>query len=217
MKGINLLPHEIEAAKAGRLGLIVRVCKEQPPTNEYQLTTLMDTTSSQARKHIGMHQWAIVKGLDIIARHGSYFPCPFPVGATIYGREAWRYYNSWANRKFGELDGTHTVTILLKDGSEFKDIITTEQKRKLKAITDNWRSASTMPEWASRFSYLVTSAECRRVQEITIDEIKLAGYSHLSRIGYRYAFGSDWNQRAKSGQEWSDNPYAWFCRLEVKG
>lgn len=100
-----------------------------------------------------------------------------------------------------------------------------------------WRSASTMPAWAVRPEFRecrVASVDLKRVQEVTADECKAAGfdvtYFEMCSEQERYFRGKsdctstcdmivrnfrrDFDARNKPGRRWDDNPYVTVERIE---
>jgi hypothetical protein len=67
-----------------------------------------------------------------------------------------------------------------------------------------------MPRWASRITLEITNIRVQRLQEITEEDIKAEGLSHLNKLGYHYAFGQGWNHlNEKRGFRWDSNPWVW--------
>jgi hypothetical protein len=81
-----------------------------------------------------------------------------------------------------------------------------------------WRSPITMPEEWSRLTVEITDVQVIRVQDVSEQEAKRAGYYGNCGIGYipaylegphGYHFAREWDERAKAGERWEDNPWVW--------
>lgn len=66
-----------------------RPMKVQPPSNEYQLATLMETTCKKGRKNEGKQHWIIHKNHLVTKDQKIFFKSPFgKPGDILYVREA---------------------------------------------------------------------------------------------------------------------------------
>ena len=70
-----------------------------------------------------------------------------------------------------------------------------------------WRSPLTMPRWASRIGLLVLSAIPERIQEISGEYARLAGFAHVEE------FRDHWNAVNREFS-WSLNPWVWTILCE---
>ncbi len=73
-----------------------------------------------------------------------------------------------------------------------------------------WKSSIFMPRRLSRLTLDIISIRCEQLQDITIEDCKAEGFRGLTDIGWRYVFGSVWNQfHEKRGYGWNVNPWIW--------
>jgi hypothetical protein len=60
--------------------LFFKPMKEEPPSPDYSLMLLVDTTDRSLKRCIGKLHWCIVDGLDILVDQGKYFSAPYRPG-----------------------------------------------------------------------------------------------------------------------------------------
>lgn len=193
MKGIILHDHEVrQLAQAGKV-LVVRPM--------FMQTSFITTGFSYDPRGFWYNQHCTGYEIDEAAKNGGSFiescskgrvsvkgaKCPFdPVGTQFYVKEAWRTMNDPA-----QCIGDSLVIDYRSDG-----------KRRLGDIMGKfkWKSAVSMLKWASRFTVETVSVECRRVQEITNEQVEdlsgigfhmpKCGFYGTRRLGYNHVLNS---------------------------
>jgi hypothetical protein len=86
-----------------------------------------------------------------------------------------------------------------------------------------WRAAVTMPHRATRLWLEVTAVRVERLQDITEDQAEAEGVApgdlcedEVVRPSPRYVNGFRmlWNELAKDGMRWADNPWVWVVEFQ---
>jgi hypothetical protein len=140
----------------------------------------------------------------------AYFGYP---GDELWCREAWAHTaesnKQCRSRHEDALDGGET------HGPYYR--ATTEEPSGLR-----WRSAGTMPRWASRLTFRLPGVELVSVSDITEDQAGLAGYSTVvTSDGFvecgrrKTTMANHWDTLyARRGMAWATDPWAWVALVE---
>lgn len=139
---------------------------------------------------------------------------PFLVGRRLWVRETWKPTGLFA---YATPSDTRAC-------GRFAYYADTEQLSRDEFLS--WRSASQMPQWASRLSLEVTASRVCRMGEVTEEEAKGYGVEHLNRAGtdvsidgevwtgaFKAALPHRWNESYKS-DPW--HPEKWCMVVEVR-
>jgi len=219
---IILTPAEVLAALDGRLTLVVRPLKKQPPPDTREMG-MSDCRGFCRDFPAETHDW----------------PCPYgSPGTVLWGREPWQDYcplwdGYWCGCGSKKMQAeTHSVVYRADNPQGHLEV---ESRLKpgttIKTSAKKWRPPSNMPKRASRIRRLLTSVEVRQVQSITIDDIERVGIRDGEEDGFgagptavcdsgdqqfRERFAAFWDTRlAKTPrQKWEANPWAWFLRIK---
>lgn len=196
-----LHPHEVRAAIAGTLGEIWR------PVFDHHARLL-----DGARTCFSAEGYDAVSGSRIVTvpwtreSIAAYMKCPFgPVGTELAGKETWA----------GGITQSPDSVDYRADGFDYgRD----EDGRSL----IRWRSAATMPLWASRIRLETTGVEVRRVQSITEEEARGTGVNWQDGAPNEFGLNTQlvvvaneefryvWDLRySKRGLAWAGNPWSW--------
>jgi hypothetical protein len=155
-KSIALHPHEVRGLLAGTLGQIRRVVNPQPPklSGPPQYPWF---TKDQA-------MWPVYLNDE---KTNHIVKSPYQPGDVVAGKEKWM--------PFRETNGIRSrIGIKYEaDGAKVYD----ERASKLWTIARNnrWRSARTMPLWASRLSPAIAGVKVQRIQDATEEDAKDEG------------------------------------------
>lgn len=188
------------ASSAGTLGLVVVPLKVQPPPSVQSVELVDNVWLGIIRRDPELAADGSVLLRETTGALGprSAYECPFRVGSLLRVREAWDYPYTGCDPRYVRYRAGYTP--LENDYAE---------------ETRVWRSAATMPRWASRSALRVVSVEARRVGTITADECWDAGFREgASRSELPYYYAIDWNHRHRKFPfpTW---PWAWFVRTEA--
>jgi hypothetical protein len=228
---VILRAEEVRAALDGRLTMLWRPLKRQPPS-----------TTNNGTPYTGFQRTTLpcAEGFDLTANmdNPKYIdPCPFgDVGTLLWGRETWGWYGR--NRGKGPEGGLHyradlasrTFTELPDPDARWQDFLQAWKTNRV----NKWRPSSNMPYWASRpklRNLEVTDIAVRPVQSIGPAEAVEAGClrqpdecpmcrggvcsRHQPPLG---SFRALWNRHNKRPEhQWEANPVAWAATIkEVK-
>lgn len=235
--GTTFTAHEARAFHAGRLGLLVRVVKPQPiKIVEGDGDALLEF-DRDLRCHDG-HKSCIVS----LSNMASYCPLGKP-GDVRFVKEAWSYFEDEQIydciryrvddvRRKPEFDKFPNV-------SENEWGLFSAKCDGYGSVDHKWRSARTMPEWASRGRFRIVANAVKRVQEITFDECLAVGVTespHWNSVSseelvipdgltqddaisagwesyVRAVFQKDFDERHGPGA-WERNDWCWFQTIE---
>ncbi|EHJ49568.1 hypothetical protein DFW101_3572 [Solidesulfovibrio carbinoliphilus subsp. oakridgensis] len=188
-----LFPHEVRAALAGTLGLVVRPVNGLP----HQRFTRARTNGIYLGLTIPPGKWLFDYNESEEIRIKK---CPFGVpGDRLCCKETWGHTGQvWkAKDAASATDGqvvyqvSHDV-----DGPDFR-----------------WWSPATMPAWASRITLDVVGVRVMRAQELTEEDAKAAGIVNVDErkwVTNVLHFKRLWDSHyAKRGLGWDANPWAW--------
>lgn len=203
-RSLILFPHEIRAALAGALGLVVRPVKPQPdrdPGHDH-----VDFSDGVWRWWAGNH----TLGLQHEAR------CPLGVpGNRLVCKETWAHDAPSledCRRRYEDLMGG-----LPTYGPYYFEDVEPDghDKRGTWRGGLRWRSPATMPAWASRITLEVQGVRVCRTYELTGKDALACGFvppSEDERGARDLAnqFKGSWDRRySKRGLGWDRNPWAW--------
>lgn len=190
----------VRAILEGRKTQTRRILQVQPPSDEYQITTLADSTARENRKYIGAHHWAIVKDLKIVADHGKYFRCPYGiVGDRLWVREA--------------ISKPFPLDVKSQNFTGFYRA--TEPERKVQ-----WTPSIHMPRWASRITLEVTGVRVERLQDIKFHDMEAEGVLPLRICGGEQSVLQDeyfrplWDSINGKRASWESNPWVWVVEFK---
>lgn len=230
-RGLIFAGESVNGIMAGTKTMTRRILKVQPPSSEYQITTLADTSAREDRKHIGAHRWAVVKDLNITHEDGGYFRCPYGVvGDRLWVREAWRT----EERASDMVDG-----ILFPDGT-FQPIENSAAAAELWVVAhangkygEDWRSPMFMPRWASRLTLEITGIRVERLQDIKARDAVAEGIElkrwklpenewPLIDLGAEHdemvlleKFQDAWDGINGKRASWKENPWVWVISFKL--
>lgn len=193
-RAVNLRPWEARAWAAGRLGLLVRPVVPQP-ADSWMLTggridysdvftpfgqgryfatysemwaNYYQTWTKDGQTH--HRKWWWIKHPD---SNDEIKPPLGPPSTPIWGREAWAGHFIWAGCKAGEIGGPEGTCIFYRaEGDDAPAGMGGCTKGQREGA---WRSAATMPRWASRLSGVSTTIKVKRLGEIEPREAWAAG------------------------------------------
>ena len=223
-------PEMVKAILDDRKTQTRRVIKHQPPTPEYKMFTLMDSTNSEDRRNIGRHHWSLSRDCQMIDGSQPYFSCPYgQVGDRLWLQESYQIIN------YDTQD--NTVSGLYKsDCKAFVNIeLTGDEFNKFQSRKFPFRSTPGrfMYKSLSRITLEITNIRVERVQDI--DDALAEGIRFLKRDKYgqqdfyglsednydvmmpsaRSSFVLLWNSiNKKSGFEWGVNPWVWVVEFK---
>ena len=144
-----------------------RVMKFQPPSSDYQLSRLMDTTDRTLRKHIGKLHWVKMDGLNIVDETPDYFLCPYgEIGDRLWIKETYCKHGALISYKADD------------------DWIAEYRKSSDFNVIDNpkWEPSIYMPRIASRITLEITDIRVERLQDISEDDAIKEG---ISKVPFR--------------------------------
>lgn len=193
MKPINLHAHEVRAALAGNLGLIVRPVKPQPPSyiNELHGNELAE----RAPYRIEHPESGQIIGIGFQDDNEVFYKSPFKPGDRLWGRETFRDHNPHLPENAITNRADHVLYRA--------DDVAPHQIRR-------WQPSTHMPRWASRITLEITTLAVKQVAKITEAEAMACGFgSPVTRDCKKPNF-LDWYQK-----QYGDTQWAWFC--SVKG
>lgn len=192
-----------------------RLVKVQPPSDAYQITTLMDSTAKAERKRIGSHRWAIVEDLKIVEEYGKHFSCPYgQPGDRLWVRETWADNFSSHVSHAGILYRATAATDRSHHGYWAKEVAPNKwvdyYDRPFK-----WKPAIFMPRGVARLTLEVVKVRVERLQEISDADTVAEGIAsgHAGEYG-RAAFRSAWDQINGKRASWASNPWVWVVEFK---
>ncbi len=77
-----------------------------------------------------------------------------------------------------------------------------------------WRTATTMPVWASRYHVRIQSVRCERLQDITCGDLRAEGATY-SKIGQNLRWFKDSWDSASARYPWVSNPFVFVCAYKL--
>lgn len=210
----------VQAILDGRKNQTRRLMKIQPPSAEYQLCTLMSTTSSKDKRHEGKCHWQIVDNdLRVLKSDERYFLPLYSRGDLLYLKEAWRTYEHWDEYSPNELLG-----LVKNKEADIAYLVDGERNH----ITGRYRHARFMPRALSRIDLVCIGVRAERLNDISGEDARNEGAVRTTHVGpcramgwtfeglnkeymtARSAFIDFWNTlHDKDGERWEDNPWVW--------
>lgn len=200
MTAINLRDHEVRRLLDVGKVLVIRPVKPQPDGENLEILSRCygGTTDYQSIFH------------DLTAGDMGYEPTTLKCPCGYYhsewwGRETWMRINNPKNvyDKVWEYIDYYYYRASVSEQflSEWK----------------HWRSPVTMPRWASRLSGVVGNTRVMRVQDVTDDDVLLAGLGKVAWMPSEIigALKRAWNARYPS-MPYESCPWVWLTEIERK-
>lgn len=218
----------IKAILAGRKTQTRRIIKLQPPCDgqNWQISTLVDTTARENLKHRGKQCWVVMDGLNEIDCNDRYFSPPYGyVGDRLWVRETWCH--KWEDsgpvyNTEGNFDNTCVWYYATDDEPEAVDDDGWLKFNKNGCQASPWKPSIHMPHWASRITLEITNIRVERLQDISEEDAKAegcesilenAGTIQARRGTVRRAFSILWD--SIHGQSvWNLNPWVWVIEFK---
>ena len=125
--------------------------------------------------------------------------CPYGVpGDILYVKEAWKPDPAWGQ------SSVLTKKLLRGDNILYKATLDTEHP---KYTLGKWRSAISMPEWASRIKIQIIDVRVEKLQDISDDDARAEGVKPPNLTGYKLI----WNSINKPNDvcDPDNNPWKW--------
>lgn len=120
-------------------------------------------------------------------------------GHTLWVREVWRTSDCWDSVPLADI-GSNAPTNYLVDGASYGG----------NSGWGKWRSARTMPRWASRIQLRITDIHCERLSDITEESAIAEGFDSLMD------FARMWNSiYCGKGFGWKEDPWVWVLKFEM--
>lgn len=198
-----------------------RVMKVQPPTQEYKLSTCIDTTGNKKDK--GRQHWITMQNqYSVDDSSQPYFSCPFGyAGDQIWVRETCRAeeleYAGWEDGVRYLADG---AWVQIHNTAEAADawVELNSYRGQKGAVVPSIH----MPRWASRITLKITGIRVERLNDISEADAIAEGaqrgcfylYNGTEPESYRQAFSSLWESINGKGS-WAANPWVWVIEFEV--
>lgn len=207
----------VRAILDGRKTQTRRVMRYQPPSDEFQLSRLMDTTDSSKRKSIGKLHWVKIDGLNILDDTNKFFNCPYGSAGD------WL----WVKETFARMDDESGY------GSGYFEY---------KASCANsesfiWTPSIHMPRHAARIFLQIKNVSIERLNDITEEDASnegirkfivgsgdtrlgsgaVYGLDSESACGFSYAHGfiNHWESIHRP-VSWHKNPFVWKIEFEIE-
>lgn len=208
----------VRAILDGRKTQTRRVMRHQPPSYEYKLSRLMDTTDSEKRKHIDKFHWVQMNGLNIVSETNIYFRCPYgAIGGRLWVRETWQgplFYDEipedWNSDKYKTPEYCH-----YKASGDSCDFTDSDDN-----FVERWSPSIHMPRWASRILLEVTNVRVERLQDISKEDAISEGFKAITKDGKTIKYGvpdaDGYPGNDDIGWDWCDwdvNPVIAYKRL----
>ncbi len=197
-----------------------RAIKTQPPAGDYVLSTLLDSTCRDTRRHIGKVCW--LNRDDPSTPCSDYFAPPYAVGDVLLVREAFR-----TMRKYDDLP----PSALSRDVPiQFEaDDFSPNWPPRPRSPIGRYRAARFMPRFVARLFLRVNDVRVQRVQDISEADAQAEGIQRLNlgpnemcgwpvhpfTSSYRDAYAKLWDTlNLKRGFSWASNPWVFAYTFE---
>jgi len=204
MKSIILYDFELQNLQKNGHGQIRRVCKVQPPNDNYKL----------GRETSGKYEDKMFWYDDDFCC-SEHFTCPFgAAGEEIWCKETWGIWQRGDSTPGGL---PYDPTYIYQATDDNPDIPES-------AIVEPfcWKSPVTMPREASRLTIVPERIWVERVQDISEKDIDAEGIEWTywgDNRGYftgKPVFTKTWDSRAKPGYNWANNPMVFVAEVRAK-
>lgn len=228
----------VRAVLEGKKTQTRRPVKVQPSCASYDtIHTLMSTTASDEKRHVGKHRWGN-GSIEHPLRDNIYFSCPFGrAGQRIWVRETWRaYYDPelLTSYQFRADMGVYKPPVGVWD--ECNGMWAEQNSGDVPGEGGKWKPSIHMPRCASRITLEVTNVRVERVQDISEEDAEAEGIERLSSMPeffhVYYPLGKRNGRRccstarasfrhlwdiiyAERGYGWDVNPFVWVCEFKV--
>jgi len=223
MSSITLYDFEVQNLLKNGKGQIRRVCKVQPPNDNYKLGR------ETSGKHEGKLFW-----YDDDFCCSEHFTCPFgAVGEEIRVKETWYYESHLYELTADEPDlpsGRYSHRYIYRASNPDYPV-------NLGVGEHGWKSPVTMPREASRLTIIPERIWTEKLQDMTEQDAIECGFEGVRC--HHHPFGNtvygctdcyntgwlepptaefvfEWDSRAKPGYKFADNPVVWCGEVRVK-
>jgi hypothetical protein len=155
---------------------------------------------------------------DLTTDKSQLMQCPYGVsGNQLWVSEAW-----YADPLLDEL-----AHIPVKPGLQYRPIHYAADQAKSPHYLGRYRSARTMPQWASRLMIRLEDVSLQRIQDITPSDCDAEGFnlsgenvnaqeSPIVTVDRVAAFRKVW-EGINGGGNWVSNPWVWKLQFSVHG
>lgn len=205
-----------------------RAIRFQPPSDEFKLSRLMDTTDSDKRKHIGKLHWVKIDGVNIADETIDYFNCPHGIpGDRLWVKETTIIAPAHWN------DGSDSNCVDKEGCKRIVQYIATEPNTD---GADDYKLKKTpsifMPRWASRILLEITNVRVERLNDISEEDAISEGcFKFPFRDDHAYTFYENdksghathtgayrklWESINGKGS-WDINPWVWCINFKRIG
>lgn len=202
-KYINL--RDWQAAKIQNIGLLVEVLKPQPISSECFGKRI--DCYNEKNKSVGM-EIGFGEGEEV----NEFIKLNISIGDTLLCRESWCKLCRVDENGITNYDD---CSYYYKADGEYQINLYDDAGRYLDDQRMRFRSPVTMPAEAIRHKLMVKGVWVKRVQELTNEEIKLAGINYalskemeIDGLTYKSVFRTIWDKDHKKQEEkYESNPY----------
>lgn len=225
--GITLTDWQLRAAAAGVLRQVrVPVVPSLPKWIDKVVPSMSPTSWIPQGVYISDPGGFLGKGKLAVRSNDSPIRSPFTVGQVLYGKERWQIDSVTWDDYCGGWEADTWNWKIPKDKPKGRYCI----RFQIDGDDGPWRSARTMPYWASRHRFMITRVRCERLQDITpSDSIASGCFPNDARglgtpemfraaaemVGGPYPrgiFAVLWDQQYGKGS-WELNPWCWLAEL----
>lgn len=168
-------------------------------------------TKTQTRRVITKFPWKFDG--DNFMREFAHHDCPMGhPGDRLWVRETWAEtinvndMSPWPDRPHRFFEESGSAVIYRADGEwEWLD-----DDGSIDEGHSSWKPSIFMPRWASRITLEITKVRVQRLQEISEEDAKAEGCSHVE------SFSNLWDSlNAKRGHSWESNPWVWVIEFRI--
>jgi hypothetical protein len=243
LKGKVFTAQEVQAMLNGSKVMFREVIKPQPFQGCH---FIFDKKTNLASQIADYSTKSHMVGVYVGDSHSIYLKCPYQVGQKIFCKESrvlvedhldYETGGEWSVREWdGSLEdaqahlngdarfGLKASVYYPADGedenpSEMHDCIGIGGKL-LQEKEIPWRSARSMPQWASRLTLLIKEIRVEKLAEISEEDVRKEGCDLHNEIIYSAIFlkkfKDSWNATHKKPEEkFEASPFVWVCTMEV--
>lgn len=187
MKPMTLKPHEIRRLQSAGEVLVVRAVKPQPIPDRHFPGNKLEWNPGKFHYTECNANWNPLSNAFADYVENGHCPLGKP-GDRLWVREKWCIGSPFNQQIPSDFDGSECLAV---------DYAADEQRIWSKEDQGVWRQPVHMPRWASRFTVEVVAVECKRVQEVTPDELEQTGEC------------ASWDVALVG------NPWCWFVRVKL--